>query len=232
MSNQDKGRPSPRAIVGFAVYLLLGPIILFIAAGTLKWPWAWAYVLLGWVATFGSRLLVWRISPDTLRERGRFGEVEAPSWDRLLGPIVGMLGPLVIGLVAGLDHRFGWSRVPASVQWAAALALVAAYAFATWALAANRYFSAVARIQSDRGQTVVSSGPYALVRHPAYASSLVGSVAMALMLGSLAGLIPAAGMIAALIARTKLEDEMLQAGLPGYADYAARVRYRLIPGVW
>jgi protein-S-isoprenylcysteine O-methyltransferase Ste14 len=96
----------------------------------------------------------------------------------------------------------------------------------------NRFFSAVVRIQRDREHTVVTSGPYRLIRHPGYAGALITSLAIPLLLGSLWALIPAALVVCLLILRTALEDRTLQEKLDGYREYAGRVRYRLLPGVW
>jgi protein-S-isoprenylcysteine O-methyltransferase Ste14 len=106
------------------------------------------------------------------------------------------------------------------------------YSLGTWATLVNRFFSAVVRIQRDRGHTVVSSGPYRLIRHPGYAGAVVTSLATPLLLGSLWALIPAVLAVCTLIIRTALEDRTLQEELEGYHDYTARVRYRLLPGVW
>lgn len=223
-----------RALIGFLVYLLLVPALLFIVAGTVNWPMAWVYVALLLVSTLGSRLIVLRRNPDTLRERARFTSAEGmKAWDRLLVPIVGLLGPMATMVVAGLDRRFGWSpTIPPAGQVAAALLVAAGYGLAVWAMVENRYFSSVARIQADRGQQVVTSGPYRLVRHPSYAGAILAGLALPFMLSALWALIPAVAMAAAVAVRTGLEDQMLRAELAGYQDYAERTRYRLFPGLW
>ncbi|MGC9361208.1 MAG: methyltransferase family protein [Anaerolineae bacterium] len=223
-----------RAAIGFAAYLLLAPALMFLAAGTTRWPTAWAYTLIMVVGTIISRLLVWRTNPDTLRERAKFASAEnTKPWDRALVVIVGIGGPVTCMVVAGLDYRWGWSpEVPLAWQVAAAVAVTAAVGISVWAMVANAYFSAVARIQSDRGQQVVTSGPYAVVRHPSYASAVLLSVVMPVMLGTLWAWVPQLGVIAALVIRTRLEDRMLREELEGYEAYAEEVRWRLVPGVW
>lgn len=223
-----------RAAVGFAVYLLLGPALLFITAGTVAWPMAWAYVAMLLAATLGSRLVVLIRSPETLRERARFRSAEGTkAWDRVLVLIVGLCGPLTTMVVAGLDHRFGWPPIiPDLAQYAAALVVAGGYGFSVWAMVENEYFSAVARIQEDRGQEVVTGGPYSIVRHPAYAGSLIASLALPFMLSTLSSLIPALITATALVIRTYLEDAMLRDELEGYESYASRTRARLIPGIW
>ena len=223
-----------RAVIGFALYLFFVPAILFIAAGTVNWPMAWVYMVLLLTSTLGSRLLVLKRNPDTLRERARFTTSEGTkSWDRILVVVVGLFGPLATMVVAGLDHRFGWSRIiPELGQYLATLVIAGGYGLAVWAMVANRYFSAVARIQQDRGQVVVTTGPYRIVRHPAYAGSLLASLALPFMLDVIWALVPTLVMVVALVIRTGLEDRMLREELEGYESYAEETPYRLIPGLW
>jgi protein-S-isoprenylcysteine O-methyltransferase Ste14 len=106
------------------------------------------------------------------------------------------------------------------------------YGLAVWAMSVNPFFSAVARIQTDRGHTVIAAGPYRSVRHPAYAGGLLSALTLPLMLDAPWALLPGLAMAAALILRTHIEDTALQVGLPGYREYARSNRSRLIPGVW
>jgi len=229
-----RSRDVVRAAIGFILYVLGVPVVLFVAAGTLNWPMAWVYVALFWLSTLGSRLIVLRRNPDTLRERARFTASEGtPAWDRVLSLTVGLVGPLAMTIVAGLDHRFGWSRSIAD-GWQVLATVVVAYGYgmAVWAMVANPYFGAVARIQEDRGHRVVTNGPYRVVRHPSYAGALLAALDFPFMLEALWALIPALLMIVALVVRTALEDRMLRRELDGYKEYAEQIRYRLIPGIW
>ena len=223
-----------RAAIGFAAYLLLTPAFLFISAGTLDWPLAWVYVLMLLASTLVSRLIAWKRFPDLLRERASFIQAEgAKSWDRSLVVIVGLIGPMVTMVVAGLDQRFGWSVLtPVYGQYAAAVLVLAGYGLAVWAMSVNRFFSAVARIQKERGHVVVTAGPYRYLRHPSYAGALVASLALPFMLDAIWALIPALVMSAAIIIRTRLEDEMLRQELAGYSEYARGTPCRLMPGLW
>jgi len=229
-----KTRTLIRALVGFAMYLLLTPALLFLAAGTVRWPMAWVYVISMLAAAVGSRLIVLKRNPDMLMERAQFTSAEGTkSWDRILVPAIALFGPWVMMVVAGLDRRYGWST-PVSItgQVVATLFLFGGYLLAVWAMVVNRYFSAVARIQKDRGQEVVSGGPYRFVRHPSYAGAVLGYLALPVMLEALWAFVPALFVLVGLVIRTGLEDEMLQEELEGYKAYAANTRYRLIPGVW
>ena len=234
MNDRTQTRNLVRAVIGFTLYIFFVPALLFIAAGTLRWPMAWIYIALLLVSTLGSRLIVFKRNPDTLRERARFTSSEGTKpWDRLLVIIVGLFGPMLIMLVAGLDRRFGWSGgVTLEIQWLAALLVALGYGLAVWAMIVNPYFSAVVRIQDDRGQVVVKSGPYRIMRHPSYAGSILASLALTFMLETLWALVPTVIMSVAVIIRTGMEDLMLRDELAGYEDYTKETRYRLFPGIW
>ena len=223
-----------RALIGFMLYLFFIPALLFISAGTVNWPMAWVYVVLILASTIGSRLIVLRKNPDTLRERAKFISSEGTkSWDRILVAIGVFFGPMATMIVAGLDHRFGWSTViPEVGQYLAALVIAGGYGLGVWAMVVNRWFSAVARIQHDRGQEVVTTGPYRIVRHPSYAGGLLASLALPIMLDAIWSFIPAMAMVVALVIRTSFEDQMLRKELDGYQRYSEETPYRLIPGLW
>ena len=129
-----------RAILGFVAYLLLSPVVLFLAAGDLDWPMAWIYVALALAFTLGGRFVVLRRTPDLLQERARYRQAaDVKAWDRLLAPLVALVGPLLILLVAGLQHRFQWPpRLPLALQLAALLLVVVGYILGNWAMIVNR----------------------------------------------------------------------------------------------
>jgi protein-S-isoprenylcysteine O-methyltransferase Ste14 len=136
-------------------------------------------------------------------------------------------------IVAGLDHRYNWSpEFPLWLNVMGFILISLGYAFAAWALAENRFFSSVVRIQTERGHVVCDTGPYRFVRHPGYAGNIPPLFGIVLALGSVWTLIPAAVASIITVIRTLLEDQTLQDELPGYRDYARRVRYRLIPGIY
>lgn len=223
-----------RMYVFFIMYTLLFPAVIFLAAGTLRWTNGWWYYGLSVGATIISRLIVARVNPDQLRERGTSMSAEnTASWDRTLSMLVGLVIPTITLVVIGLDHRWSWS--PAVASWAptiGVLLLVLGYTLATWAFVVNQFFSGVVRIQADRGHFVISAGPYGFVRHPGYLGGLISIIATPIMLGTLWGLVPVAVYIVVLVMRTALEDRTLQEELPGYREYSQRTRYRLLPGVW
>jgi len=215
------------------VYLLI-PLVLLICGGDFGWWQAWVYSLLIVAAGIGGRIWSERRHPGLLAERQNIEKIQsAKAWDKVLAPLmaVSLSFPLVI--VAGLDHRLGWSPVfPTWLNIFGFILIMLGYAFAGWALVENRFFSSVVRIQTDRGHLVCDSGPYRIVRHPGYAGNILPLAGIVLALGSIWTLIPAMVALIITVIRTKLEDRTLQDELPGYRHYARRVHYRLIPGIF
>jgi protein-S-isoprenylcysteine O-methyltransferase Ste14 len=206
-------------------------VLLFLPAGRLDWLQAWLFL-----AGFGAYLLIYGLwaykqDPGQLVERSRAAP-NTQRWDRLILGIYGMLFWATF-VASALDAgRFHWSSVPGALQGLAWLGLLLSGSLIFWALATNTYASRVARIQADRGQSVISSGPYRYVRHPMYTGIILIFLSLPLALGSGWGLVP--GMLIGVLfcIRAALEDRMLQSELAGYAEYSRRVRYRLLPGVW
>ncbi|MCP4177138.1 MAG: isoprenylcysteine carboxylmethyltransferase family protein [bacterium] len=225
---------SPKYWVGLILTHLLIPLVLLICGWDLGWWQGWFYSALIVVAGIGSRMWAEKRHPGLLAERVKLGKARnVKSWDKVLSPLmaVSMIFPLII--VAGLDHHFGWS--PVFPTWLNILGIILAvfgYTFVGWALVENRFFSSVVRIQTNRGHMVCDSGPYQIVRHPGYAGGLPPLLGIVLALGSVWTIIPAIVALIITVIRTSLEDKTLQEELPGYRDYACRVRYRLIPGVF
>jgi protein-S-isoprenylcysteine O-methyltransferase Ste14 len=234
VSEEAAQKVSRRQWVRLVVVYLLVPLILLICGGDAGWCQAWLYSLLFLGAAVGGRIWAEQRHPGLTAERQNMESVQdAKAWDKVLAPLmaVSVVFPLVI--VAGLDHRHNWS--PEFPPWLIVIGFVLislGYAFAAWALAENRFFSSVVRIQTDRGHVVCDSGPYRFVRHPGYAGNVLPLFGIVLALGSVWALIPAAVALVITVIRTVLEDKTLQEELPGYRDYARRVRYRLIPGVY
>ncbi|HCW51334.1 MAG TPA: isoprenylcysteine carboxyl methyltransferase [Clostridiales bacterium] len=223
-----------RLLMAAIIMLVLPAVILFGSSGRLNWGMAWVYIGMTTAFTIGSRIIMFRKNPALIAERAQFlDKRDAKPWDKTLMPLVAIIGPTVMLIVAGLDERFGWSpNLPLALQVAALVITALGYLLGVWAIVVNKFFSAVVRIQRERGHTVVTSGPYRYVRHPGYAGGIVANFAMPLMLDSLWALVPAVLVNCLLIVRTALEDRTLQEELEGYRDYAGRVLYRLLPGVW
>jgi len=213
------------------IFFVLIAAILFLSVGRLNWTWAWVYLGICLVSLIINASIMFRTSPETIAERGR--PQETKDWDKVVGGLWALAIYFALPLVAGLDVRFGWAR-DISVAWHVASAVVFAVGLelSAWAMIANAYFSTAVRIQSDRGHTVCSTGPYRFVRHPGYVGFILQSISVPFLLGSLWALIPGITATVLMIIRTSLEDRTLQAELPGYQDYVQKVRYRLVPGIW
>lgn len=225
---------SPRQWIVLVVVYLFIPLLLLVCGGDFDWWQAWVYSLLIVVAGIGGRIGAERRHPGLLAERQNIETVKgAKAWDRVLAPLMALSVGFPLVIVAGLDHRFSWS--PVFPLWLSVLGFILialGYAFAVWALVENRFFSSMVRIQMDRGHAVCDSGPYRIVRHPGYAGNILPLPGIVLALGSVWTLIPAAVALIITVVRTMLEDRTLQEELPGYRDYARRVRYRLIPWIY
>jgi protein-S-isoprenylcysteine O-methyltransferase Ste14 len=224
---------TPLLIVQMLVFVVLIPLLPLLLSGRWNWPEAWVYAGLYILGFAASRALAAHRHPDLIAERARFMQLEnVKPWDRLLAPLVGLGGGL-IPLLAGIDARFGWS-VPftAPLKILGLVALLAGFALGSYALIENRFFSGMVRLQTERGHRVVSSGPYRWIRHPGYAGALLAYLGTPLWLDSSWAFLPVGLLTIALVIRTSLEDRTLQAELPGYREYARRVPYRLLPGIW
>jgi protein-S-isoprenylcysteine O-methyltransferase Ste14 len=239
----EKERPSGQVpmvaardwLVQVILYLSI-PLILLVCAGDMRWWQAWVYSLLIFIAGVGARVWAERRHPGLMAERKRTLALKASdikAWDKILAPLMAISLSFPLVIVAGLDHRFGWSPVfPTWLNITGIFLVLLGYAFASWALAENRYFSSMVRIQTDRGHVVCDSGPYRVVRHPGYAGNLLALPGIVLSLDSAWTLIPAGVALVIAVIRTALEDRTLQEELPGYREYARRVKYRLFPGVY
>jgi len=219
-----------KRIVPVLFSLAVTSLCLFASSGRLNWSNAWILLALNLAASVTTMALLWRDSElRTERSNIKAGK----SWDRPIVFIVVLLGPMATWITAGLDTRFHWSvdmRPMAVIAGVVVGGLTAS--LVAWALHSNRFFSSVVRIQKDRGHVVVSSGPYRFVRHPGYTGMSAFTLVTPLILDSRWAFVPAVATVVVWVMRTTLEDRTLLNELDGYADYARRVKYKLVPGVW
>jgi protein-S-isoprenylcysteine O-methyltransferase Ste14 len=227
VENPASGTMPVSAYLRATVLLIAAAAALFGSAGTLAilsfWLY-WAILVAVFIAAFAL------LDRGLLQERMRPGGRPTPLGLRLLNVVL-----LTHWVIAGLDRgRLHWSdNVPLWLQLLALFIIIASYALVFWAMVVNRFFSSVVRIQSDRGHVVVTGGPYAFVRHPGYTAGILILAASGVALGSwLAAAFLIAITVPFLLYRVINEDRVLQARLDGYADYARRVRWRLLPGIW
>ena len=225
---------SPKYWVGLVITYLFILLALLISGWDLGWWQGWLYSVLFLVIGIGSRVLAEKKHPGLMAERSKFGKDQnVKPWDKVLAPLMAFSLSFPLFIVAGLDHHFGWSpEFPIWLNILGFILIIPGYAFASWAIIENRFFSSVTRIQMDRGHVVCDSGPYRIVRHPGYAGNILALPGIVLALGSVWTIIPVIVALIIAMIRTALEDKTLQEELPGYRDYVHRVRYRLIPGVF
>lgn len=221
-----------RAFISLAMTMLLMAAALFLAAGTLQWPRGFLFLAVFLFLTVITMAWLWRVNPEIFVARRRPTGPGTKSWDRVLLFVLLAIFPATL-LVAALDNgRFHWAPAPLWAVLVGYVLLLAGYLGTAWAQAVNRHFEPSVRIQSDRDHHVITTGPYAHVRHPGYIFGVIFAFGVALALGSFWALLPAFLFLVLLVIRTNLEDATLQRELPGYAEFAARVRYKWIPGIW
>lgn len=217
-----------RGLIGLPVFFALS---MFLPAGTWAWPKGWLFILVVLAIYSAIFLVLQRLNPEVIVARSRTHE-GTKLWDKIL---LGLYFPAMsaVLLVAALDDgRFHWFPIPWSVCGVGYALLIVGLGIVTWAEAVNRFFEVTVRIQTERGHSVIDTGPYAVIRHPGYFGGILHAIGMALALGSLWALIPAGFASIVLLVRTHWEDRMLQEELTGYKDYTHRVLYKLIPHVW
>ena len=222
-----------RALLETTVFYIVFGVVLFTVAGDWTWPQAWVY--LGESEILSGAVIVWLAAADPALLRSRMGmrfHADQTRWDRVF--MASALPGFVLWLVLiPLDaRRFGWSRVPLWAEVVGAVLIAACMTLVCWVFRYNSFAAPQVRIQQDRGQHVITGGPYRFVRHPMYADALLYFIGAPLLLGSWWG-VAISPIFAVLFGiRIGIEENTLMTGLPGYADYAARVRHRLVPGVW
>jgi protein-S-isoprenylcysteine O-methyltransferase Ste14 len=221
-----------RFLLRTAIWLLIIAALLFGAAGTLDWPGAWVYLLWSVAISFGGGYWLSRRDPGLLAERlGPIVQRDQKAWDKVFMIVVFAVWLGWIALM-GLDIRYGWSRVPLAVQLAGLVLLCLGGYLVGLTFKANSFAAPVVKIQTERQHRVIDSGPYAYVRHPMYSGVLLITAGAPLLLGSWWGLLAGALFVFLIGLRAVLEERTLKAELKGYSDYAAKVRYQLVPYLW
>jgi protein-S-isoprenylcysteine O-methyltransferase Ste14 len=227
----DRSLTVGRLVTKLATAIGMFVVVLLVPAGTWRWPAAWGFI--GLYLAFAVPVGVWlfRTNPALLAERIDWTKRAPKAWDRAL---MAAYIPVFVAtyVAAGLDFRLGWSHVPPTLRAVAFVLVGAFYPLLFLVLRENAFLSRVVEVHPEAGHRVVTTGPYAVVRHPMYAGYVVWLVATPLALGSLPALVPALLIACGILVRTVLEDRTLHAELPGYPEYAAKVRWRLVPGVF
>jgi protein-S-isoprenylcysteine O-methyltransferase Ste14 len=219
-----------RAFGGLAILVLVTGALLFAAAGTFDYWQAWAFLAIYFTVSLAITLYLVKKDPALLARRmsgGPFAEKEPSQRIIMSFASIGFIGLLVL---PGLDRRLGWSQMPAYVAIAGDILMVLGWIGIFFVFRENSYSSATIELAAD--QRVISTGPYALVRHPMYAAALVMLLGMPIALGSWWGVLTMAAVVPAVVWRLLDEERFLARNLPGYAEYQSKVRYRLLPLAW
>ncbi len=228
---ETKEESKTTRIIKAVVTVLLLFTLIFVPAGTLNWPEAWLFLLFYFTIVTGTLIWMKKNAPRLLKER-MSRKKERKSWDKKIMTVYPFL-LIVLLVIPGFDAvRFQWSKVSLIAKTFGFIGFFFAVGFAFGAMRENAFASDVVRIQDDRGHKVCTTGPYRYVRHPMYVGVILALFCFPLALGSLFAFIPAFLIFILFILRTSLEDKTLQEELPGYKEYAKKVRYRLLPGVW
>lgn len=232
--------PPPRANSAGALIALLVSLVvwaavmvaaLFGAAGTWDWPRGWLFMGVYNLLTAVASIWLWIANPEIFAARRKI-QKGTKAWDVVLTQCIVATFVALMIVPALDDGRLHWSPQPDWLVWLGYALFAPGFMGLAWASSVNRNFEASVRIQTDRGHDVITTGPYAIVRHPGYAAGLLMIVGMPLSMGSLYGLIPAGVMLVLVLIRTLGEDATLKAELPGYKEYAGKVKQRWVPGVW
>lgn len=222
------GQFALQVLIVFVVYALP----LFLPLGLRAWPEAWIFLAL-WFGFWGI-LLLWlsRYNPSLFNERMRVNAVDQKGWDRLYSFLINAALFAWLLLIAFDAARWHLSPVPGWLQVGGMVVLLGSFYVLYATFRENAYLSPVVRLQEERGQTVISSGPYHYVRHPMYAGMILVEVGAPLVLGAWLGVVVGVLFIVILARRAVLEEQTLRQELPGYTRYMEQVKYRLIPYVW
>jgi len=225
--NSSKVKKIVKTVISVFLFLAL----IFVPAGTLNWPEAWLFFILYILIVVG--LLIWlkKNNPDLLKERMSVKK-DVKSWDKII-IVTYTIFLMILLVITGLDAvRFRWSNVPFVLKALGFIGFIPAIVFSLWAMVKNTYASSMVRIQENRGHKTCTTGPYRYVRHPMYVGVIILVLCFPLALGSFYAFIPSSIIAILFVLRTLLEDKTLKKELPGYKEYAKKVRYKLIPGIW
>lgn len=220
-----------KLLVSLVIWLAIMIGVMFGSAGTWDWPRGWLFLAAYCVLTAICCAWLWATNPEIFAARRKI-QKGTKTWDVVLTVLIVVIFIGLLVVPALDDGRFHWAPQGDGLVWLGYALFAPGFLGFAWAQSVNRNFEASVRIQEDRGHEVITTGPYAIVRHPGYGFALLMIAGMPLSMGSLYGLIPAGVMLLLVLIRTLGEDATLKAELPGYREYAARVKQRWIPGVW
>jgi protein-S-isoprenylcysteine O-methyltransferase Ste14 len=222
-----------KALAGqLVIMFLIFALLLFLSAGTIAWLAGWIYLILFFGFTIALSLWLLKYNPGLLKERMTMFRADQKGWDKIFFALMEICFMAWLVLMPLDAVRFRWSHMPIWLQVVGAIILIISFILFFLTFRENSYLSPMVRIQKDRGQTVVSTGPYHYVRHPMYAAILLFIPGTALLLGSWYGLLVGLIIVGMVARRAVLEERTLRGELKGYDAYMAQVKYRFVPHVW
>jgi len=214
------------------IFLFLQAVIFFACAGRTDIPRGWLYFGLTALQLLCNMAVLFKYSPETIAERSEL-KSGTKGWDLVFAVLYSLMIVLLIPAIAGLDvGRFHWSQLGIEFVALGTVLFILSESFVVWSMLENKFFELGVRVQKERKQYVVSTGPYAIVRHPGYAGMILMYIAGPLIIGSLYAVACSIVLLVLFVIRTELEDKTLQKELKGYKQYVREVRYKLLPGVW
>ena len=221
------GKLLKEAIIKFVSGVILIGVLLFLPAWDIRWRNGWMLMAILFIPMFFAGIIMYKKAPDLLRSRLKARETQSEQKDVISCSGIMFLAAFVL---AGLNHHFGWTSLPAWIVWAGVVIFLLAYCLFGEVLRENRYLSRTIEVRED--QEVVSTGLYGVVRHPMYTATVLLFLAMPLVLGSWPSFIIMLAYIPIIVKRIRNEEQVLEGELKGYSEYREKVKYRLIPHVW
>ena len=227
MKNTEKKELLKEAVKKYIAGVILIGVLLFLPAGSISWRNGWILMAVLFVPMFFAGILMYTKAPDLLKSRLKAKETQSEQKS-----VITYSGSMFLAafVLAGLNHRFGWTSLPAAVVWAAVIVFLLAYCLFGEVLRENRYLSRVIEVQEE--QTVVDTGLYGIVRHPMYSATVLLFLSMPLILDSLPSFLIMLLYIPIIVKRIRNEEQVLEKELKGYAEYKNKVKYRLLPLIW
>ena len=227
MKNTEKRELLKEAVKKYIAGVILIGVLLFLPAGSISWRNGWILMAVLFVPMFFAGILMYRKAPDLLKSRLKAKETQSEQKS-----VITYSGSMFLAafVLAGLNHRFGWTSLPAAVVWAAVIVFLLAYCLFGEVLRENRYLSRVIEVQEE--QTVVDTGLYGIVRHPMYSATVLLFLSMPLILDSLPSFLIMLLYIPIIVKRIRNEEQVLEKELKGYTEYKNKVKYRLLPLIW
>ena len=227
MKNTEKKELLKEAVKKYIAGVILIGVLLFLPAGSISWRNGWILMAVLFVPMFFAGILMYRKAPDLLKSRLKAKETQSEQKS-----VITYSGSMFLAafVLAGLNHRFGWTSLPAAVMWAAVIVFLLAYCLFGEVLRENRYLSRVIEVQEE--QTVVDTGLYGIVRHPMYSATVLLFLSMPLILDSLPSFLIMLLYIPIIVKRIRNEEQVLEKELKGYTEYKNKVKYRLLPLIW